>query len=419
MTNKSMTVVISNGSKKFHLAPLAAEMAKAKLLSGFLTAGWPSGWMKWIAACFPRSSRLIRLLDRKEAIPDSLVSANNFVECFIIVGDLVRKYSQTLQQKIHGVGFYFYAKSAKNLLSSRMPDVYHYRNCYGRESVPFAQRLGIKTLCDHSIAHPLFLSYMVTNCGKYPNNDELKKAADSLMPLEKFMLSDLGHNDHLLVNSEFVKKTCVLAGMDPRMIHVVYWGIDEAFYSKLSTVSVNRYPSTANKMLFAGGWQFRKGILTLIEALSGSACAWKLEIAGGADAEVISRPFIKSFMENSSVKYHGIVPRSELAEIMKKHRIFVFPSYCEGSARVIFEALAAGCYVITTETSGSIVKNNVHGRIVQAGNAVALRNAIDYALLNPVEVAQIGDRNALLIRDKFRQIHYRENVLDVYQEIIK
>ena len=48
------------------------------------------------------------------------------------------------------------------------------------------------------------------------------------------------------------------------------------------------------------------------------------------------------------------------------------PASVEGSARVVFEALAAGCYVITTPNAGSIVKDEVHGALVEPGSADGL-----------------------------------------------
>lgn len=417
MKTSSISVVISNGSKKFHLAPLASEMARVNVLVGFLTAGWPSSAVEWIIKRLPRSRRLNRLLDRKEEIPRSLVFANNFAELFIVLGDLLCSYSQSLQQKIHGIAFFIYAFRAKLVLFKTRPNIYHYRNCYGRSSVKFAQKLGAKTLCDHSIAHPIFLSYMVSNQGKYPSEKEMEGLKSELMPLEKMMLQDLEHQDHILVNSDFVKETCIQAGMNCNKIHVVYLGVDDAFFRELENGQINRHLPSSNKLLFAGGWQFRKGIKTLVQALEKTTIPWSLEIAGGMDHDVLKDENLANFMALDVVNYLGIVPRSKLALIMKQHRIFVFPSYCEGSARVIFEAMAAGCYVITTKNSGAIVVNDIHGKIVPVGDFSALKNAVEYALSNPLEIAQIGDNNAALIRSHYRQNHYRDNVLKVYKNI--
>ena len=55
--------------------------------------------------------------------------------------------------------------------------------------------------------------------------------------------------------------------------------------------------------------------------------------------------------------------------MLQKADIFLFPSLVEGSAKVIFEAMASGCAVITPN-SGSIVEHNKGGFVVKAGNLI-------------------------------------------------
>jgi glycosyltransferase involved in cell wall biosynthesis len=170
-------------------------------------------------------------------------------------------------------------------------------------------------------------------------------------------------------------------------------------------------------VLFAGGIQRRKGLVTLAQA--GLALVdIKFKLVGGVEAGLSDTEAIGSWFSSDRVIMTGVVPRAELAAHMCASAIFVFPSYCEGSARVIFEAMACGCYIITTENSGSIVQSGVHGRIVPVGDAGALAAAITYAVNNPDEVAKIGWANARLIREKYRQSHYADNVVAVYRKIL-
>jgi glycosyltransferase involved in cell wall biosynthesis len=56
--------------------------------------------------------------------------------------------------------------------------------------------------------------------------------------------------------------------------------------------------------------------------------------------------------------------------------VFVLPSLAEGSASVIFEALAAGVPVVTTHASGSVITDGVEGLIVPERDSGAIALAL-------------------------------------------
>jgi glycosyltransferase involved in cell wall biosynthesis len=414
-----MKIIISSGSNKFHLSPLASEMAKKGKLAIFITAAWPTGWQKKIANLFPKSPGWKRFLDRLEPIPEYLVHSIPLCEFILKISDiLLRKHSVYWQQNIQRLGFWFYSAYSINLIKKVNFNIYHYRNCYGGDSVVTAKNLGAIALCDHSIAHPLCLDWMERNEGSWPENNILEKIRSNMPPLYIQMNKDLLGCDHVLVNSDFVKQTCIYAGMDPEKIHVVYLGIDDSFFNALSKAPPKYTKNLNNSILYAGGWQRRKGVRTIVDALNKMNNNWNLEIAGGIEPEAMKLNGMEEFLLRPNVKRLGIVPRNDLAAIMKKHRIFIFPSYCEGSARVIFEAMAAGCFVITTPNSGSIVEDRVHGLLVKTGDPYSLKNAIEEAINKPDWVNDVGERNAILVSKKYRQVDYGNSVCEVYKNIV-
>ena len=50
---------------------------------------------------------------------------------------------------------------------------------------------------------------------------------------------------------------------------------------------------------------------------------------------------------------HGAIPQEQLAEIMRRSHIFILPSFYEGLALVILEALASGCRIVATDLPGT------------------------------------------------------------------
>lgn len=408
------SVTISNGSYKFHLAPLAAELARRNRDVRLLVAGWPVGWQKRFAKQFRGNPRWVRFLDRGEEIDNQLVCSSVLSEVFLKIGDLMRSHSKNLQQHIQSLGFRVYSAMASRDLRRYPPAIYHYRCCFGRKSVAHAKRLGSIALCDHSIAHPRVLDYMVENAGKYPP----KGGTSPVWPLSRFSEMDLAQADHTVVNSEFVKKTCVHAGMPPDRVHVIHLGVDDQFIAVCPDFDEAQVRAREEQLYFAGGWQRRKGVITIIEALEKLNVDCRLDIFAGIEPELARDKRCQKFLESERVKHIGMIPRSQLAVEMTKYSILVFPSYCEGSARVIFEAMACGCAILTTPNSGSIVEDGVHGRLVPAGDAGALSETIEWMLYNRTEVARMGWHNARLVRESFLQSHYADAVEVLYASLI-
>lgn len=408
-----MKVVISNGFNRFHLAPLAAELQHHGKLLGLFTAGWPKGWQQYVAEAFPRNAACQRFLDRKESVDDALV--HSFVVSELLWGASrgFGGYHGNARELVEEWALKAYIWRARTALCRLKPEIYHYRSCFGLKSAHAAKANGIITLCDQSIAHPRILAYMVRNNGKFPPG--AGNEPETLV--DKYMEADLNQAAYVLVNSDFVKQTCVRAGMCPERIHVLYWGVDDKFLDGVVGLDRPQVCARSKDFLFAGGLQTRKGAWQLMEVF-GSNSKQRLAIAGGVEGALRDHTQVKDFLAAANVEFLGYLSRSELAWQMTQHRVFVFPSLCEGSARVVFEAMACGCYVITTPNAGSIVQDGVHGKLVPAGDTLALAAAVDWAIANRRSVAEIGWRNAQLIRREYRQCNYGENVMALYHRLL-
>lgn len=415
-----LKVIVSNGSFRFHLSVLAAELDKRNILTSFFTAGYPTKFILFFIKIGKNKASYKRFLDRAaDNINLRKVSADNFSEIFMRLGAVVlRKFSVRLEQKVSILGMQLYSLNAAIKLLFLKADVYHYRNCYGGVSVKIAQWKGIKTICDHSIGHPYLIDYMIVQKGIYPPANEVFKIRQSIMPLYKRMNNDFKHNDLILVNSEFVKETMIFCGVEESRIKVVYLGVDDNFLQNIPFFLPNEGLSN-NRILFAGGLQKRKGILDLLTVLSNFKMV-DIDLAGGIDFEISENKQFKDIIALENVNYLGILPRNELSKLMSSHRIFIFYSYCEGSARVIFEAMAAGLFIITTKNSGSIVQHMENGIIVKTGDATALQNALNWVFNdnNRVEIDRIRKNNFVVIRNKYTQKNYGNNILNLYSELV-
>jgi glycosyltransferase involved in cell wall biosynthesis len=78
----------------------------------------------------------------------------------------------------------------------------------------------------------------------------------------------------------------------------------------------------------------------------------------------------------SEVEVCPPVPRTEVADHYRWADVFLFPSLCEGSATVTYEALAHGLPVVCTPNTGSVVRDGVEGIIVPSGDSAAIVEAL-------------------------------------------
>jgi glycosyltransferase involved in cell wall biosynthesis len=411
-----MKAVISNGTYRFHLAPLAAEMHRMGHLSALLTGGYPKGIWRQLLQRLPVAG-FRRLADRCEDIPDDQVHAFQRTEWLFKSAELLgRFWGADTRENWQTRGLHQYARMARKVLQTLDYDIYHYRNCFGFESAAWARQHNRVTICDHSIGHPYAVAWMRKHqTGKLPASIP----PQSLTRLEQNYLQDFAHADHILVNSDFVKQTFIASGFDPRQVSVAWWGVDARFLKDaddaMESVSDRTGPMD---ILFSGGFGRRKGAHVLMNALEQlTEHPWTLTIAGTIEADVMEQwvRFNQKFDRN--IKLLGFLSRQSLAREMRRHRVFVFPSLMEGSARVIFEAMACGCFIITTPHAGSIVEDGRHGLLTTPGDHLSLIGALKSVFMDEYDLVGIGEQNAALIRESFRQDQYAQRVLRVYETV--
>jgi glycosyltransferase involved in cell wall biosynthesis len=402
-------VIISNGFSKFHLSVAAAEADRRRLLSSFLTGAYPTPSLRRILALpgLLTNTKLNRLTQRGEQIDDRRVHPFFSAEALYALGILRGSDAMIVRS------FCAYGHFAVHYVERAAADgarVYHYRAGFGGESVEVAKRLGLLALCDHSIAHPAVLQALVENMGVLPS----PIPSNEISPVWKHVLRDMERADAVLVNSRFVRDTFRHVGFDCTRVHVIYLGIDDAFFGQVLTRK--RAPDEF-RLLFAGSFGRRKGAEILIEALGRlDTLPWHLEIAGQMNSNIVERN--PTFFSDSRVTCLGVLSRQQLAAAMSRAHAFIFPSLAEGSARVIFEALASGCYVITTPNSGSIVEDGVHGSVVPPGDSSSLAIAVEDAYHHQDRISEIGSRNAQLVKSKYRQCHYGEQLSGLYGDLL-
>lgn len=413
-------VIISNGFSRYCLANAAAELARRDLLARLMTGAYPVGrvWRAAVRLGFVGHGKLARLAARGVDVPLSRIDALWVAEAVQASGMALRRLPallHALADWLDVAGYRLYGRQAARIIETAdtsTPTIYHYRSGFGQGSVARARARGMIVLCEHTLAHPRLVDYLVGHGGRLPPPG-VRPAPNRFW---RHILDDVERADHVVVNSDFVRQTFLHQGWPDDRIHVVSIGVDQPYLDRLP----QRRPidGTPIRLLFAGGSDLRKGIGVLIDTLSDlDETPWHLDILGGIQPD-ISRRF-GAFLADPRVQQHGLLPRSTMAERLAATDIFVFPSLAEGSARSVFEALAMGCFVITTPNSGSIVEHERHGFLVPPGDAEALRAALRRAFaLGRDRLAAIGAANAALIRADYNQHRYGDRLAALYDRLL-
>jgi len=293
--------------------------------------------------------------------------------------------------------------------------IYHYRSGFGGRSIDVARDKGMVLLCEHSIAHPATLAYLVENGGRLPAPGEV----GPIGRFQQYLNGEIAQSHYVVANSDFVKKSMIAAGHPAEKVFVLYRGTDDSFISFLDSGKVpeREHLSGPLRLLYAGSFGRRKGAKGLRAAIDllKDKEGWTLTLAGPVEQECAAD--YERLLADPRVRGLGRLSRQQMACAMRQADVFVFPSLAEGSARVVFEALAAGCYVVTTENSGSIVGTAAHGIIVEPENAAQLADAIATLIADRGRVREGGLKNAALIRSDFRQSAYGDKLIALYDQI--
>jgi glycosyltransferase involved in cell wall biosynthesis len=217
--------------------------------------------------------------------------------------------------------------------------------------------------------------------------------------LEEYDLADL-----ILVLSEKAAETFRVQGFPEEKLFYLPRGVD-----------VERFTPGVRpphfRAVFSGALIERKGAHHLLEA-------WhrlnlqdaELWLVGSVHDEM--KPFLEKFA-NDSVKVIGFAPQPE--KYLRQATIHVFPSQCEGSAKVTYEAAACGLPQITTREAGDVVEDGVQGMIIPPADIEALAEAIQHLYDHP----EIVERMSLAARERvvenFTWDHFRARLLNAYK----
>lgn len=119
------------------------------------------------------------------------------------------------------------------------------------------------------------------------------------------------------------------------------------------------------------------------------------------------------------VSYLGI--RKDIAALLALSDLVVLPSYYrEGIPRILLEAGAMGCPLITTDMPGcrEVVRDRWNGLLIPPRNAIALAQAIRQLLNAPSDRQKMGSRSKQHIQQHFSLQRVADDYAHLYQQTL-
>lgn len=293
-------------------------------------------------------------------------------------------------------------KALKRLRQGESPQrVFHERNQKFQEQIPaaslqkasaiigfdtsswlLAERAGKNSkpyFLDQSISHPLVNQAIMEKVAqRFPDwQAEIEERLPEVLACERreYQLAT-----KIIAASSFSRQSLISQGVPADKIIVNPYGVDlELFHPPAAPR--RRQPV---RFLFLGLLSARKGIPLLVEAWQKlklkNAELWLVGPAREQERALIP--------ELPGLKCLGKYPHQELPELLRQCDVLVFPSYCEGFALVLLEALASGMPIITTEATAGpdLIQDGVEGRLIPSGDMDALCEAMQQCAEQPEQL---------------------------------
>ncbi|MEJ0070533.1 MAG: glycosyltransferase family 4 protein [Pseudomonadota bacterium] len=207
--------------------------------------------------------------------------------------------------------------------------------------------------------------------------------------------------DCVLAPSDYVRRTLIEQGVAPERIALVPFAV------RVERFKPPERPRQDGvfRLLYVGQISQRKGIKYLLEAVKQLALPdLELVLVGGVVGSGAGlAPYAGYF------RHVPNVPHAEVQRLFQSADLFVYPSLHEGSALAIFEAMASGLPVITTENAGSMVRDGIDGYLVKLRDPSAIAARILELHRDPERRHALA-ANARQRAEQFTWGHYRERL---------
>jgi glycosyltransferase involved in cell wall biosynthesis len=346
-----MRVVLS-AVGRFHTFDLARQLQNRGELTRVFT-GTPRWWL------------------RAERLPREAVSTR---PSWYLAHKLVGRAADG--SRLHREVFWRALESVDAFAAENMPacDVYDALSGTGLASGRVARERGARVVCDRGSTHIRFQDRVLA--------EEFERAGFAYQPIDPRIVAkeeaEYAAADVITVPSSFALASFAAQGVAREKLRLLPYGVDLGRFHRSGEPAVGAFD-----VLFAGTVSLRKGVPTLLEAFARVAHARKrLVLCGALDPQGEE---LRRRSSSAQVEFRGGLPQAELAREMSRSHVLVLPSVEDGFGLVMAQALACGCPVIASRSTGAedLFEDGVEGFIVPPRDPDALAQRLQQLADDP------------------------------------
>ncbi|MGB8167504.1 MAG: glycosyltransferase family 4 protein [Chthoniobacteraceae bacterium] len=186
-------------------------------------------------------------------------------------------------------------------------------------------------------------------------------------------------SDRHCAASTIVRDQLMAGGIAREKIWVVPYGAEERLFFPDGSP-----PPKEFRIVFAGQVGLRKGLKTLLDALSlAGRESWRVDFYGAVLGE--ARADLAAYRGRTQLEFHGPVSQAQLGDAFRRSSVLVLPSLEEGFGLVVPQALSCGVPCIVSDQVGAkdLIQRGENGSIVPVRDTSALAAELAWWSENP------------------------------------
>ena len=207
-------------------------------------------------------------------------------------------------------------------------------------------------------------------------------------------------------------------------VTVIPNGMDSVLLKKINNNDFRKsygIPEDVKLVLFFGRLNPTKGVDKLAEAAVSITSARKdIHFAFVGPDEGMMNKVIEISKGNSNIHIMGpIRGKDKIAAMFQASDLYALPSYREGLPLTMFEAMASGLPIVTTNVAGNkeIVEHGKNGVLVEPKSSRAVAHAVMY-LLDNSRLRNSMRRNNLNAVKQYDWKHVSRQYVSVYEDVV-